>query len=350
MPYTATINLTAAGQLAITAGGTFTDLTASVYIDQAAEQIISSVMQPGVAAVLDLPPGTHDLHFDGSDMALVHSLIADKWPLTWFTPQLFASLKVLSLNGCGLSEPAASEVVTGMYNIAIAGSLNDGFLSLSGSSGPDQAASGLAAILKDQFGYNLLIDVIVSRAICKDVDVANMALAMISSSPIASMDEQSPEARKCKTFINQARCKTLEDGRFAAATKTATLQQITSSKPEYSYAYQLPANFLAVESLVPQEYGVIGGTITNWNITEGVLYCNTAVKLEYIADVDYQYLCANTIDAIATQLASRLIKPITGEDNQALLAAYHQIALPNAKSADALNRPSIADNSYQPWG
>lgn len=90
-----------------------------------------------------------------------------------------------------------------------------------------------------------------------EVEICNIALARIGiDRAIASLSEQSKEARNCARFYPLARDETLERVPWPFAVKTAALALIGDNTlnnllPGYGYSYQLPADALTVLEVLP---------------------------------------------------------------------------------------------------
>ena len=74
------------------------------------------------------------------------------------------------------------------------------------------------------------------------VSICNMELGWIGTNPIASLTENSPEARACTQFYDVARLQTLRDHQwnFAQTRATLALIDVPAEYPEYAYAYAWP--------------------------------------------------------------------------------------------------------------
>lgn len=78
-------------------------------------------------------------------------------------------------------------------------------------------------------------------------EIANLALSHLGAGvEISDLDtENSPAAKACRTFYNQARQQTLRDFPWPFATKTAALGLVdTDPTDEWAYSYQYPSDCL----------------------------------------------------------------------------------------------------------
>jgi len=79
-----------------------------------------------------------------------------------------------------------------------------------------------------------------------EVSICNMALGWVGARSIASLTENSPEARACSQFYGLAREQTLRDHAWNFAQTRAALASIDvpAEYPEYHYAYSWPTDCL----------------------------------------------------------------------------------------------------------
>lgn len=82
------------------------------------------------------------------------------------------------------------------------------------------------------------------------VQIANVALDLVSAQQIISLDDATPAARKAKLHIYDAIREVLGAGYWASAKKPAALNEL-SPAPTFGYAhrYQLPGDYVRVVSL-----------------------------------------------------------------------------------------------------
>lgn len=179
-----------------------------------------------------------------------------------------------------------------------------------------------------------------------DTQIANLALSRISQDQILSLDDDSPSARFCKSFFDQARDEVLQSNPWRFAVKVAELSALTSEPLlEWEKEFQLPSDCLRVLSLNGagphdrSDYFEVQGKrlLTNegtaiikyvWRVTDGSFYHPLFVS------------------ALSCLLASMIAKPLTGDSGaaQGLLTEYTRLTGPEARRVDAYlghRRPAL---------
>lgn len=178
-----------------------------------------------------------------------------------------------------------------------------------------------------------------------ETEIANLALSLISSSRITSIDDvNDPEARAIKTVFTHERDKMLQQRPWSFAKKMTSLSKLATA-PVYKWraAYQLPADFLRLveidqeDAWNPTEYFDIMGKDLLMFRTE--LYEDAAdtVTIEYVfTQADTSSYSPLFCDALAHALAARVARKITGSDAIAanLMEASEKLAMPKAATAD----------------
>lgn len=169
-------------------------------------------------------------------------------------------------------------------------------------------------------------------------DACNAALGRIGSFTIASIDENSSEARQCKRHFDRIRQSLLRDFDFNFSVAWQVLSQISGGAAfDYDYAYQLPSDYLRIISFD----GVRAGTRQNmWKIANSRLYTDDSssdnAKLEYVRDVtDVTEWDSTFGEAFSWYLAAAIAPAITSDPKLALgLLQAGQAFLSDAKGAD----------------
>lgn len=83
------------------------------------------------------------------------------------------------------------------------------------------------------------------------VDIANMALSDIGEEgSIVSLDEDTVEARRCKTFYTEALKSTLEDSDWSFARRQVELSLSGTAPTGWTYSYAYPANTVRVREII----------------------------------------------------------------------------------------------------
>lgn len=196
------------------------------------------------------------------------------------------------------------------------------------------------------------------------LELCNLALAHLPAAPIASIDENSLEARECRRFYQQ-----VVDDMLAGPhdwsisnTRVVLAQKTNDRTNEWAYAYALPSNMSSPLRVLPdfeglglglpvplpgepfaETWGVGAGLIETPYIIEGTtLYSNVQnATLEYtvkdVAGLNVPQLAAR---AISLDLASRLVVPIKKDSER-------ETKLLNAAEA-AWQRAIADDKNRQP--
>lgn len=186
------------------------------------------------------------------------------------------------------------------------------------------------------------------------ISICNQALAEIVAEPIESLNEQSLGARECGRYYDQALRAILETHPWGFATRRAILPATINSRPvEWLASFALPTDIakpLKVMSLAQ----VAGSGVSWWlddsilgvpYIIEGaILYCQVAdAVLAYTTtDVNASAFSAKFVDALAFELASRIVMPIKkSREMKGDLIKQAENAKQRAM-ADDMNRQPIA--------
>ena len=186
-------------------------------------------------------------------------------------------------------------------------------------------------------------------------DICNMALAFIAKGRIASMDEQTEQARQCKLFYEQTKIDLLRNYTWGFAKRVSKLAELTQAEasPYWKYIYAYPQKCVAVRKIFDKETGkqVLAGQQEEWDLymaSDNVLGIGCDVPqayLEYTYDVDDTNLfSADFVDAFSHMLAFNICLQLTG--NSGLQQTQYQLAqqaLMRAKYTTASKKHSIPD-------
>ena len=167
------------------------------------------------------------------------------------------------------------------------------------------------------------------------VGICNMALRLVKSQSINSLDEASDQARKCREFYDMALDFLLREAVWHFAKSFFQLGDSVLTHPHWRYVYKLPADFLyavrvfscgldgdenyCAEMLREEdarfEIARLGGS------TDVSSVCLTDVPramLEYVARVtDPTVFDAHFVELMSLKLAALLAVPLTGEPKMA---------------------------------
>lgn len=179
-----------------------------------------------------------------------------------------------------------------------------------------------------------------------ETSIANLALQIIGSKSIASIDDDLKRAREIKACFSQLRDEELEKNVWWFATKRATLPADTETPAfEWSLQYSLPADYVRLVELydVGKEYVVEGRKIlTNYE---------SPLKARYVfQETNTANFAPTFVGALAARIAARVCEPITQSDSKTELANnFYRKALSDAALADAVliaKPPELPDGSW----
>lgn len=185
------------------------------------------------------------------------------------------------------------------------------------------------------------------------VDICNLALMHIgTSTTIASLSEQSAEARACARVFNTARDTTLRDHNWNFATRFASLADIGSAPHGWSYRYQYPNDCL--KAIAVHYEHIARENATRQAISFRVIAQDNLESKAIITDIspailEYTAQVTNTenfdplfVEALSLRIASMIAFTVTGKTrlrNDAL-KLYDDI-LANARFVDAQEAQSL---------
>ncbi len=192
------------------------------------------------------------------------------------------------------------------------------------------------------------------------LDICNLALAHLPAAPIASINENSLEARECRRFYPHSVADALEKSDWSFANTRVGLAELATNDrdSEWLYAYGLPSNMGSALRVLPdfeglglglptplagdpyaETWSTMGGNYyeTPYVIQGSTLYSNIeTATLEYsindVAGINVPQLFHT---AMVLDLAARLAVPVKKDSNR-------EAAL--LKAADAKWQEAIADD------
>lgn len=175
------------------------------------------------------------------------------------------------------------------------------------------------------------------------LDICNQAIALIKAKAIQSLGDNSLEARECSRFYPQVLAVALEgpvgsNHVFSFANRRVVLAETTNDREhEWLYAYAVPADMGTPLRVIPDWEGAGAGIpvpipgepyAETWSgtalyeapysIENGIIYTNVeTATLEYgLNDIEEGSLPAIVVDAMVTDLASRIVVPVKGDDKK----------------------------------
>lgn len=176
------------------------------------------------------------------------------------------------------------------------------------------------------------------------IDICNMALALINRERIDSLEDSSQEAKMCKTFYDHERKRLLKMYSWGFARKTDQLALRVNTIPGWDFIYGLPQdcinmlfvfNDMTVErrEFNRQDFRIV--TVTG---SDKVIACNLEdAWAEYIYNYrDTESFSEEFVEALTHSLAAKLALPLTSNTELAQMnMQLAQAALNMAAMEDA---------------
>ena len=188
------------------------------------------------------------------------------------------------------------------------------------------------------------------------VEICNIALSRIGAKKIQSLDDTSKEAEECNLHYENARDATLRDFDWSFARKRADLAVLTDTFTGWTYAYQLPSDYIMARKIIDDTGSLTG---TSYDIDTDNYKPVGRVKFEIVSnnagnrpilltdkeDAELSYTARITdsnafdpmfADALSWRLASEFAISIRGKlDLQLNLLKVYQAVLSMAKANSA---------------
>lgn len=164
--------------------------------------------------------------------------------------------------------------------------------------------------------------------------ICNHALSLIGDQNIASFDENTARAERCRNIYDQVRKSILRDHPWSCA-KARTILAPVTTYPDFGYkhAFPLPRDYIRIVSANTEQY----------EVENRYILANTdAIQLEYIFDNDNEDSWDSMlVEAMSLKMAAKLCKPNTGSDaaGQSADAQYREL-IQRAKAINAQERPA----------
>lgn len=205
------------------------------------------------------------------------------------------------------------------------------------------------------------------------LDICNRAIGRLPAKPIASIDENSLEARECRRFYPMVIADMLDgphDWSFAIQRVRLAVLATNDRDAEWAYAYQLPSNLgntirllpdltslgLGIPAPLPGEpyaetwVSAFAGLDAPFETAGQMLYANAIdATLEYtISDVVGVSVPQLAMTAVEIDLASRLAVPVKKDSaREKDLISQTEVAWQRA-IADDMNRQPTLCSGYLP--
>jgi len=172
-----------------------------------------------------------------------------------------------------------------------------------------------------------------------EIDIANLALGLVSERSIVSLEDDSKQARVCKKFIDQVYEEELRTHTWACAQKRESLA-LNSTTPAFrwGYSHKLPSDFIRVT----EYYIDFGGRPRDNFEREGDnLLSNDAVaNIVYVYKAPYGTLDPLAVKVVYYALAIAICFPLMNDDSlkQRLVSEYNGLVAPTARYVDSTER------------
>lgn len=145
------------------------------------------------------------------------------------------------------------------------------------------------------------------------IEIINMALELIGSSPITSIDTETPgddkkAVRLCRRFYQHVYDQALRMHPWKCAKKRAELAQVEKPAFEWGYAYALPVDCLRVLQLQELDYEFM---VEGRNLLTNI----SGAKILYIARVEPHLLDSWVVKVVYHMLALEIAYSITQNKN-----------------------------------
>jgi len=170
-----------------------------------------------------------------------------------------------------------------------------------------------------------------------DVEICNMALLRCGAKPrIASLTEDSDNARACNTFYAMVRDAVLRSHPWncAIARKTITALADTPDS-DWDYQYQLPTNPWCLRML---QVGELADQPIPWKVEGRRLMTDEgSPPIAYIKRItDTNEFDSMLVDVLVLKIAVKIVMPLTSNVNmhKSIIDEIEGISLPEARSID----------------
>jgi hypothetical protein len=175
-----------------------------------------------------------------------------------------------------------------------------------------------------------------------DISMCSNALLLIGHGTISSFTEGGAGALVASNLYQSSYENLLSLHRWRFASGKVNLSRLTATPiNDFKYAYQLPADYMVANRVIPQsDYEIFGDKIYS---------DQQSLALDYIFKPAETSLPAYFVKLMEMYLASQFAVPVT--DNSAkgqLYAQFYEAQMRQAKFADASSRPpdAVADNPF----
>lgn len=198
-------------------------------------------------------------------------------------------------------------------------------------------------------------------------NVCNLALNMIPSAGIASLDEQSTAARYCGLEYPQALAEMLELADWGFGRQLLTLTQAENDRQgEWAYAYAIPPQVAFVIRVfqsasdqassgllagqLPAAYDRIPLIANAFLVAATRLYTNVpSASMEFIAEAAVSRFSASFTRALAAKIAQRVVLSITKDERKKQARDQEaELLVARALSIEINKRPGTYGDDFIP--
>lgn len=188
------------------------------------------------------------------------------------------------------------------------------------------------------------------------VEICNMALGNIGiQKVIASVDEQSVEARACKRFYDQTVSETLRELPWPFAGRYITLALVEETpNTQWAYSYRYPSDCEKVRRVVPSDITVDTNYRDSWSVGSDsagrLIYSNQiAAQAEYTHNVtDAALFDSLFVELVSWRLGSKIAPSLTGNNAAAVIKRTDAMYITKKAQAEAeaLNEGHVDTSPY----
>jgi hypothetical protein len=175
------------------------------------------------------------------------------------------------------------------------------------------------------------------------ISMCSNALLLIGHGTISSFTEGGAGALVASNLYDSSYENLLTLHRWRFASGKVSLSRLTATPlNEWDYAFQLPANYMLINRVIPQ---------SDYEIFEDKIYSNQqTLDLDYVYKPAESELPAYFVKLVEYYLASQFSVPVTDNSTKGqLYDGMYQNQLRQAKFADASSRPPDAIASTPLW-
>lgn len=169
----------------------------------------------------------------------------------------------------------------------------------------------------------------------KKVEICSTALMLLGHKPISSLDEPGAGALLSKNLYDTTYLNFLASNNWNFAQKYISLNRLSAepSHPNYKYQYQMPSDYVRINTVIPH---------SDYKIFEDKILSNqTDLGIDYFYTVREELLPPYAVRAMEYLMASTLAIPLTVDTKKAeLYTNLYQRQLIQSMNIDSQAEPS----------